>query len=700
MGKNEEIIRLENELDSARKSGDDKKSTALLEEIIYYYSHSEFLLKSIPFAQELSILLLKSNDKKKLANTYDFLGRMFTFKPDYDQAGKFARSALQLFEELGDESGKAQSYLNLGGISRIWGKFDESLEFMFKAKEIMELQLRKKDLENFDNLSKNYTIVLDRIGLIYGKLKQMEQSREYIQMALQKSKELNYTDGIFKGLINLGVSYSEEDSEKTLQYYLEALPHVRERGKTHVLAIVKNNIGGVYEDRGEFDKALEYYHKALDLTKDGKLSKDRTFILKHIGSVLFKQGKYDEALEYVNKSMEDARQKKQKQEIENNFLLMSNIYKAQKKYKKSLINYESYSELKDKRLNSEVIDKISNLQKKYEDTRKKLVNTQRKSSLISEVLREQMSMNFIGKSNAIKEVHELAMMAAEHRDTNVLITGESGTGKEIIAHIIHFASDRKDNMFIPVNCSSIPESLMESEFFGHKKGSFTGAISDKTGYLEDARNGTLFLDEIGDMSAQLQAKLLRVLESKKIKPIGSSKEIQVDFRIIAATNQDIKALIGENIFRVDLFYRINTIEIHIPPLRERKSDIEPLVHYFISHFAKVLKKPMPKIGYELIEHLENHYFPGNVRELRNMIERAMIMLKTDTLTLECFDLVCAPVNNTVAAKPKVKTLDEMEKEMIIAAMDKTGNNHSRAALLLGISYSTLNRKLKQINNKA
>ncbi|MCF7918328.1 MAG: sigma 54-interacting transcriptional regulator [Candidatus Cloacimonetes bacterium] len=690
------IRQLENELDSIRKKGNKEELIPVLEALVGTYSHTEDVLQSIPYVEELILLFTQAGNKLKTANCYDFLSRVYSFKPDYAKTEESARKSLELYEELGNLEGQSFCYVSLGGAYRNQGRIDEALELLFQAKDLMQKQI-KIEKQPKKILLRGYIGVHEQIGILYGILKQQEKSREYTRLALKMAKEQNDVNSIFKALINLGVSYNEEDTEKTLEYYLEALPYVEESGLTHILAIVKNNIGGVYEDREELDQALEYYQEALELIRESEINKNRTFYLKHIGTVYFKQQNFREALKYLKTSLKDALKMNLVQEVEEIYHLLSKVYKAQQNFEKSLMNFEKYSELKDKRLNSEVIEKISNLQKKYEDAKKQLVNTQRKSSLISEVLKKQMSMNLIGRSNAIKEVHELAMKAAQHQDTNVLITGESGTGKEIIAHIIHFASNRKDSMIIPVNCSSIPETLMESEFFGHKKGSFTGALADKTGYLEEADKGTLFLDEIGDMPASLQAKLLRVLESKKIKPIGSSKEMQIDFRLIAATNKDINQLIEDNIFRVDLFYRINTIEIYIPPLRERKSDIEPLVHFFISEYAQALKKPLPKIALDVMEQLENYSFPGNVRELRNMVERAMIMLRTDTLSAECFNLRSAPVLSTQTTGMDITTLEEMEREMILGTLDRTGNNHSKTARILGISYSTLNRKLKQMN---
>jgi len=344
-----------------------------------------------------------------------------------------------------------------------------------------------------------------------------------------------------------------------------------------------------------------------------------------------------------------------------------------------------------------MIEKISGLQKKHEESSKKITELKKHSSLISAALKKAIHMDLIGNSNKIKKVLELTMTAAVHQNTNVLIMGESGTGKEIIANIIHYASIRKDHLIVAVNTGSIPESLAESEFFGHLKGSFTGAISDKTGYLELADKGTLFLDEIADTPASLQATFLRVLENKRIKKLGSKKEMQVDFRIIAATNKNIDELVEKENFRLDLLHRLNTITINIPPLRERPADIKPLLYYFIREFSKTLKKPVPKINAAVIDKLKKYHFPGNVRELKNMVEKALILIKGNILELEHFEIKdIEPLEEISVESFKPRTIEDMEKQMILDALKQTNNNRTEAAKILGISFSTLKRKLKKI----
>lgn len=332
--------------------------------------------------------------------------------------------------------------------------------------------------------------------------------------------------------------------------------------------------------------------------------------------------------------------------------------------------------------------------RKFLDLHQVIRNMEEKNSLISKTLQEKIKREFIGESRQIKEILEMALTASKFKNTSVLITGESGTGKENVARIIHYESERKDNLFCAVNSSAITESLLESEFFGHKKGSFTGAITDKKGFFEVSDNGTLFLDEIADMPINLQAKILRAIEEKTITRVGETEPVSTDFRIIAATNHDIDKLIEAKKFRLDLLHRLNTIHIHIPPLRERIEDIPPLLDYFVSEFSRRLNKPVPKVAKETVKMLMAYSFPGNVRELRNMTERALILCKNEELTPN--DFYVKSGTETTAQKDTVNyNLDENEQNLIRLALKEKNYNQNKASELLGITRDSLIRRMKK-----
>ncbi|MCX6222980.1 MAG: sigma-54 dependent transcriptional regulator [Bacteroidia bacterium] len=328
----------------------------------------------------------------------------------------------------------------------------------------------------------------------------------------------------------------------------------------------------------------------------------------------------------------------------------------------------------------------------------KLKTAEEKNSLISKSMEEQINRQFIGVSSSIQRILEQAMMAAQYPDTNVLITGESGTGKENIARIIHYGSSRKKNLFCAVNSSAITDSLLESEFFGHKKGSFTGAIADKKGFFEISDEGTLSLDEIADMPLNLQAKILRSIEEKVITRVGDTAPIKTNFRIISATNYSLDSMVKEKRFRLDLLHRLNTLQIHIPPLRERTEDIKPLIESFVSEFAQKMNKPIPSISKSIVDELSHYNFPGNVRELRNMVERAIIFSKGDKLTIEDFNVYSRPAPPPSPPPIQTQSLSDLqikEKQFIVDTLKECHFNQTEAANQLGISRDALIRKMKK-----
>lgn len=335
---------------------------------------------------------------------------------------------------------------------------------------------------------------------------------------------------------------------------------------------------------------------------------------------------------------------------------------------------------------------------KYVQLLNRLKSVEDEKSLISRELENSIQHDFIGISPQIVKVVDLAMKVAQDKDASVLITGENGTGKEILARIIHYASERKKQMFVPVNSSAIPDTLIESEFFGHRKGAFTDAKEDKKGFFELANGGTLFLDEIADMPYSLQAKLLRAMEERKIKRIGSAREVEVDIRVISATNKNIEKMIEEEKFRLDLYHRINTFIIEIPPLRERPEDVEPLLRHFVESLCAKKKKQPPAIDNVLISRLKRYSYPGNVRELRNMVERALILYDGIRLTPDDFSMKFdEPAENKSTTPGKIQSfnLDESEKQLIEAALRETGGNQMRAADLLGLSRDALKHRIKK-----
>ena len=342
-----------------------------------------------------------------------------------------------------------------------------------------------------------------------------------------------------------------------------------------------------------------------------------------------------------------------------------------------------------------------------------LKTIEHEKEIIEDELKKNLHFDLIvGNSPAMLHIYKMIRQVAPTR-TNVLITGESGTGKELIARAIHQESGRRDNQFVVINCGGIPETLMESELFGHKKGSFTGATHDKKGLFEVADKGTIFLDEIGELSLPIQVKLLRAIQERTFKPVGGSEDLSVDIRIIAATNKQVEKEVIEGNFREDLFYRLNVIEIKMPPLRDRKGDLRTLAQHFLDKYSREMGKKISKISSYAIDMLNKYDFPGNIRELENLLERSVALSTTnillpDSLALSIhkrrwiegirdrrFDL--DEVSQGVSLD---SILEEIERAYLLKALEVTNGNKNKAAELLGISFRSMRYRLDKLGTNS
>jgi two-component system response regulator PilR (NtrC family) len=342
-----------------------------------------------------------------------------------------------------------------------------------------------------------------------------------------------------------------------------------------------------------------------------------------------------------------------------------------------------------------------------------LKTIEHEKEIIENELKKNLHFDLIvGNSPAMLHIYKMIRQVSPTR-TNVLITGESGTGKELIARAIHRESGRHDKPFVVINCGGIPETLMESELFGHKKGSFTGATYDKTGLFEVADKGTIFLDEIGELSLPIQVKLLRAIQERTFKPVGGSEDLLVDIRIIAATNKQLEKEVIEGNFREDLFYRLNVIEIKMPPLRDRKGDLRTLAQHFLDKYSREMGKKISKMSSYAIDMLNKYDFPGNIRELENLLERSVALSTTnillpDSLALSIhkrrwiegirdrrFDL--DEVSQGVSLD---SILEEIEKAYLLKALEVTNGNKNKAAELLGISFRSMRYRLDKLGTNS
>jgi two-component system response regulator HydG len=305
--------------------------------------------------------------------------------------------------------------------------------------------------------------------------------------------------------------------------------------------------------------------------------------------------------------------------------------------------------------------------------------------------------NIVGRSKPMQQLFEVIKRIAARRDASALITGSTGTGKELVARAIHYNSDRRDAPFMPINCSAIPDTLLESELFGHQKGAFTGAHETKRGLIEEAQGGTVFLDEINTLSPSLQVKLLRVLQERVLRRVGGRENIQIDIRLVSASNQDLEGAVKSGEFRQDLFYRLNVVPVRLPDLKDRREDIPLLVHHFLQKFAQQHSEPSRRFSNEAMRLLMTHEWPGNVRELENAVEHALTMGGGEILLPEDLPVsVTAPERDIVhEATLDDATLAEVERRYIIRVLEKMGGHQIKTSRVLGIDRRTLYRRLRQ-----
>jgi two-component system response regulator PilR (NtrC family) len=346
---------------------------------------------------------------------------------------------------------------------------------------------------------------------------------------------------------------------------------------------------------------------------------------------------------------------------------------------------------------------ILNLEEKQEKQQKVSVSKAEKKR--SKVLSKNSAAKIVSESKQMKNILEVAKQIAP-TDSTVLLTGDSGTGKEVLAKYIHACSERTDHPWYPINCGAIPETLLESELFGHEKGSFTGAHQLKKGYFEVAGEGTLFLDEIGELSENMQVKLLRVLQERNFTRVGGTEKIQTDVRLIAATNRDLKERIEKGLFREDLFFRLNVLEIYIPPLNQRRDDILPLAQMFLEEFGARSGKEF-MFSDEMISFLKTYDFPGNVRELKNIVERGTVFAKNGVVDHKSFT-TSREISGKIAENGEIdlngpvsldEILEEVERKYISKALEKTENNRQETAKMLNITERSLRYRITKLNIK-
>lgn len=484
---------MQNALNLAKLTQKNDEIIKAHKDMISYFCAKGDYEQCVSYSKSLNFYYSKLEDFERLALNISDIGAYYMRMENYHDSEESLLQALKIYKELKLHLKVADTEMGLGILFRHKGDFEQSLKHLSKALEIYNANLDKLEKDEFQKQRYNWVDALECCGIIYAQLHQNTQSLEYFKRVLEIKEEFFSSSSRCSTFINMGVAFSETDTDRAMEYYLRALDLIDDTTPIYIKAVVINNLGGCMEDKGNYDKSLEYYLDALNILEEAGQVHYKASILKSVASVNFKQGKHQDALKYINLSLNQALASKSNSDVLEAYKMVSEIHASQNEFETAFEYRLKYDEVKDIIFQEDISSKLGDLQKKYDETTKYVNSLKREKSLITAELKNAMDMGFVGVSESIREVHRLARLAAEHKDTRVLITGESGVGKEIIARLIHYSDHNNRGRFTDVNCCAIPDTMAESEFFGYVRGAFTGALTSKSGYFEEANNGTLFL---------------------------------------------------------------------------------------------------------------------------------------------------------------------------------------------------------------
>lgn len=617
----------------------------------------------------------------------------------YHQKRNERIEALNAFEKAekqisGSEDAKTQlsTLLDHSSAYYYFGEYNKALPLLTGA---LKLSHRVDDVE----LS---LLIVNNLATLYMMMSKFDEAEQMMLTNLEQCDKHGNPMRKLNVLFNLGVLHLRQDGFTEALQYFEKCKHLASSiGMTDPRFVMdlNSNFAGCYRFLGKPEEALRH----LDIAHEqATIIGDQNSIMEvqvNRANMLIGLGEFTESRKHLRSIIKYATKEKHYHLLTVAYKNYARTYEVQGNYPKAIENLLKLTTIQ----NDFHAQLMAEQSKEYDVQIQNMMNdysaVQQQYSILAEGLKSEFAREFVGSSDAHKRVLEFALLAAQHPNSSVLILGESGTGKDVLARIIHLSSSRRNQPFIAVNMAAISPSLLESEFFGHKRGSFTGATTDTKGFFLEANKGTLFLDEISEMPVALQAKLLRVLESRRLTPVGSSSEIGFDTRIISSTNRNVQDMISKDTFRLDLYHRLNTIEIYIPPLRERPADIAALLVYYTDKIAKEMKLPIPRIDNSFIEKLQGYRFPGNVRELKNIVERLLIMFKSrdwNAETLNSLPSLKKELGGSVGSDMQNKKMN-VERSEIIDALERSNGKQKEAAKLLSISESTLTRKIKNLN---
>ncbi len=564
------------------------------------------------FLQALDIYE-KLNEKINIVNCYYYIGFNYSRMVNVKKALEYLTLTFNATSETEKPEFHIKSAMYIGRLYMEFGDFEKGFEYLFYSLEY------NKKIDNKRNIAETYS----KIATGYNLLGLYDKALEYHLKTIDICEKLDDNEIILSVIYNdIGVTYMSFDNfEFALEYFNKSLTKFK-KCITNSYSLI--NIGIIYAKQKNYDLALEYHLKAYEAAKDFKDEYFTPYFQISIALVYAKLKEFEKANEYLNKALEFAEKQKIEKMLQEIYMQAKDVYFETENYKKAYEFQEKYYDLKVSILSKHKSTDIAEIESKQLKAAPELITNDEQEDF-SEI---------IGSSKEMKEIFTLLNMVSEH-NVNVLITGPTGCGKELVAKEIH-KKYKKDSPFVAINCSAIPDHLLESELFGYAKGAFTGAVKDKRGKIELANNGTLFLDEIGDMPLSLQAKMLRVFQERTVTPLGSTKVIPVSMRIISATNKNLDEMIKNGDFRQDLFYRLKVIKVKMPALKKHKHDIPLLVNHFIRKYNKKFEKKIKSISINALNYLLSCEWQGNIRELENEIERAVLLSKEEILNIELF----------------------------------------------------------------
>ncbi len=682
--------------------------------------------KFFPIFEEFNDLIEDDNNKISIYNSFGYLLKI---QQKFDPAIKFSKLSLELLNKNGDILSYPGRYTNLGSIYIEKGDYKTAEKYFLQGLEfantnnyqfamhealaalgILKMKTEQineaigyliKALNLLDNNPQNgnFISIVGNIAACYATIQNHKKSMEYYNKLplewMHKKNPYYYYSILINNSIN---EYVLEKYDIAETHLLKAKKYAEEKNKITILLTSLINLGILFNRKREYDKAISYFQKVISIADEKIFARLLNDCYYNLANAYMNNEQLKQAIIYFRKSQKLSNELGHTNRIISILRKLSNCYFKIDQPTKAYITIMKYIKAKEKEEESHK-EKEKKKEVSYEAGRSGQYKFSEGLSLISLEMNNKIGSQIIGKSLVMDSVIKKAFLASRSSEASVLILGESGTGKDLIAKLIHYASVRHTGPFVAVNSAVFCEGLVQSALFGHKKGAFTGASYDHIGYFEEANNGTIFLDEISEMPQDIQANLLRVLENKVIKRLGDNKNRKTDFRLVSASNKDIYSLIDENKFRFDLLNRINTIEIHIPPLRERKEDIPLLIEYFVNMISNKLKKKRPVISQAAINMLCDYDYPGNVRELNNIIERLILFGDSNKINKEDIFLVNSnQSNSSVKEELNNLNLEENENKLIAEALRRTNNVQVEAAKLLGISPYALYRRLKKMNH--